>query len=127
VVVFTGIGHSQVTSRFATTLQQGRHPSTNRVLFGRASSEATRRSGAIARKLLSLVPTVPMANAKFYSATQLTAGGYSYSDVLVGDFNGDGQKDLASVVYAGIFRGAGIYKLSVLLGGRAGAYSSLRC
>src|SRR5579863_5521464 len=61
-------------------------------------------------------------NIGFLSAPQIPAGGYAadgYFPPVVGDFNGDGNKDAATVVHV-----AGAYQISVVLGNGNGTFQA---
>ena len=56
----------------------------------------------------------PISKIGFVSAVQIATGGEDSSQALVGDFNGDGKKDVVTIVQS--TSGSGVYSLSVVLG-----------
>src|ERR1039458_815934 len=94
--------------------------------FGFASSHASTASKHSARAKLSAQlnsPTSPVSNIGFLSAQQIPTGGYdstTYFPPVSGDFNGDGNRDAATVVRTP----GGVYQISVVLGNGNGTFQA---
>ncbi len=87
------------------------------------SAAAGKRAAAIKTSARKKFPTPPTSNIGFLSAPQIPTGGYdttTYFPPVSGDFNGDGNKDTATVV-----RTAGSkYQISVALGNGDGTFQT---
>ncbi len=86
------------------------------------ASTASKRS-AHAKLSAQLGTPGPVSNIGFVSAPQIPAGGYdnaTYFPPVSGDFNGDGNKDVATVVRT---PGA-VYQISVALGNGNGTFQA---
>ncbi len=65
----------------------------------------------------------PTGKLGFVSATQISSGGETYSDVAKGDFNGDGKMDLVTIVETDN-NGNSTFSLSIMLGYGDGTFQS---
>ena len=65
----------------------------------------------------------PVGKIGFVSATQIPAGGGAYYPALPGDFNGDGKKDVATIVQNYV-SSSWIYSISVVLGKGDGTFQT---
>ena len=63
----------------------------------------------------------PTGKSGFVAATQIPAGGYeTFGDAVIGDFNGDGKPDVATIVEGFIYP----YTISIVLGNGDGTFKA---
>ena len=90
-----------------------------------AAAQARGKRDSIVRQ--QKAPVAPPTNIGFLSATQIPAGGGTYSQfpAVMGDFNGDGKQDVATMVNTGS-NAKPTLAISVILSNGDGTFSSAK-
>ena len=88
-------------------------------LSGYGSVPVTSRRLVRPRRFANPAPT----NIGYVSASQIPAGGQTYYNAVAADFNGDGKKDVVTIVQVGPWNNA-TYSISVELGNGDGTFQT---